>query len=115
MRDDVRAAAVIRAGGDGGEIGQAAEADDLCDGQRIGGGERAVCRQAVARGEPEREMPARRMAGRDHAGEVERMSPRLLAQPVGGGGDVAERAGITAAIAVDAAIVDIPNRDARLA
>ena len=64
------------------------------------------------RRQPERKMAAGGMARRHDARQVEMVLGGMCAQRVGRGGGVEEGAGIAAAGAVDAAIVDVPDRDA---
>ena len=77
------------------------------------GGAAAAIRPAALAALPARARGGRRRCGRRRrAAEVEPMLACMRAQSVGRGADVQEGAGIAAAGAVDAAIVDVPHGDA---
>ena len=65
----------------------------------------------MARGEPEREVAAGRVAEDDDAVEVERVRLRDLAQVVGAAGHVLERARPPAARVADPAVLEAPRRE----
>ena len=95
------------------EVGQAAEADHRVDRQRIGAC--AAANPAGSRGRAASQSarwPPALWPMATSAGEIEIVARGMGAQRVGGRGGVLEGAGIAAAGAVDAAIVDVPDRDA---
>jgi hypothetical protein len=69
-------------------------------------------RDAATPGEPEGEMPTRRVPDRDDASEIESMVWRERPQVLGGGGDIDECAGPAAARLTDPPVLDIPTGDA---
>ena len=65
------------------QVGDAGERDDAAQAQGLRGARRGALGQPRPRREPERELPAGRVAEGDDAVQVERVLPRGLAQVVG--------------------------------
>ncbi len=115
LRDDVGAAAIVGTARGRFQIGQAAEADDMVDADRVHGVKDAGPGKLWAGCQPQGEMPACRMPDRDDPSRVEMVLRCVLSQQVRRSGGILKGAGIAAARAVDAAIVDVPDRYAVVA
>ena len=95
------------------EIRHARERDGRRERQRRRVEERIGLPDPLPRREPEREVPARRVADGRDAREVQRMRAREDAHVVGRRGDVPERARPSASGLADAAVLDVPRRETR--
>jgi hypothetical protein len=95
------------------QVGGSVEIDDTDQPQRVVDVQLTGLRQLRPRGQPHGEMPAGRVADRDHARQIQLMVALERPQEIRGLGDVLKRARPSAPVVSQASILDVPGGNTR--